>query len=198
MACLHAALAESPRLPTYQPREGDLVFQSLPHCPLVDVIEGCTHSPFSHCGIMHKGESGWMVIEAIGPVKQTAWDFWRLQGRGEAFAVKRWKAQDAGVIVGFVAAALEFSGKPYDVHYSMDDEAIYCSELIYKAYLKATGKKLGHLVKLGELDWQPHEIVIKAIEGRVPVEREMITPVALFEAAELEDAEGGTLKQPKP
>ena len=67
MACLHAALAESPRLPTYHPREGDLVFQSLPHCPLVDVIEGCTHSPFSHCGIMHKGESGWMVIEAIGP-----------------------------------------------------------------------------------------------------------------------------------
>ncbi len=50
----------------YEPREGDVAFQSLPHNPLIDAIEGSTDSPFSHCGILHRGSSGWLVIEAIG------------------------------------------------------------------------------------------------------------------------------------
>ena len=37
-------------LATYSPREGDVVFQSLPRGDLVDAIEGITNSPFSHCG----------------------------------------------------------------------------------------------------------------------------------------------------
>ena len=36
----------------YMPRDGDVVFQSLPHNPLVNAIEGATNSRFSHCGIV--------------------------------------------------------------------------------------------------------------------------------------------------
>ena len=180
----------------YEPQEGDIVFQSLPHCPLVDAIEGCTHSPFSHCGIVHKAADGWCVIEAIGPVTQTPLEFWKLQGRQQSFAVKRLIKPPVNLIDRFVAEALKFIGKPYDIHYSMDDEAIYCSELIYKAYLKVSGRGLGKMTKLRELDWRPPEAIIRSIDGQVPLDREMITPLALFEAPELKEVPGGTLLFP--
>ena len=69
----------------------------------------------------------------------------------------------------------------------MDDEKIYCSELIYKGYKAATGKPLGKLVKLREMDWKPYEATIREIEGGPPpLEREIISPRAVSEAAEVE------------
>ena len=79
----------------YAPRPGDFVFQSLPHNPLIDAIEGSSGSPFSHCGIVKKREvkknrgNIWMVIEAIGPVKETQLPHWIAQGRGSAYVVFR-------------------------------------------------------------------------------------------------------------
>ena len=54
--------------------------------------------------------------------------------------------------------------RPYDIHYDLDDQAIYCSELIYKAFERSTGEKLGKLQKIGELKWQAHAPVIREIE----------------------------------
>lgn len=69
----------------------------------------------------------------------------------------------------------------------MDDDRIYCSELIYKAYHKSSGQPIGELVRLGDLNWQPFEETIKFFEdGPVPVDRELITPRALAAAKELE------------
>jgi hypothetical protein len=68
----------------YQPRDGDFLFQSLPHNPLIDAIEGSTHSPFSHCGIVVNRDGKWKVIEAIGPVKETPLPLWIAQGRNNS------------------------------------------------------------------------------------------------------------------
>ncbi len=55
----------------YAPREGDVVFQSLPHGDLVDAIEGITHSPYSHCGVVLRDAKGqWVVIESIFNVQR--------------------------------------------------------------------------------------------------------------------------------
>ena len=79
-------------------------------------------------------------------------------------------------------------GRPYDVHYGMDDEAIYCSELIFKAYRDVTGEGLGTLVELGDLNWEPYEQTIRSMEdGDLPLERVMITPLALSNAPELRE-----------
>src|SRR4051812_17861499 len=49
----------------YAPQEGDILFQSLPRGPVVRAIEGATHSPYSHCGIVGQDEGGnWIVYEA--------------------------------------------------------------------------------------------------------------------------------------
>jgi hypothetical protein len=170
----------------YAPVEGDLVFQSLPHNPLIDAIEGATESPFSHCGILHRTDAGWVVVEAIGPVRETPLAEWIAQGRRKRFAAYRLDARYRTRIPAFIRAAQSYAGRPYDIHYDLDDEAIYCSELIYKGFERSTGEQLGKLQKLGDLKWQAHAQVIREIEGgKVPVDRVMITPRSVSEAPQL-------------
>jgi hypothetical protein len=178
----------------YEPRAGDFIFQSLPHNPLIDAIEGSSGSPFSHCGILKKRDvvkrhdSAWVVIEAIGPVKETRLPFWIAQGRDSAYVVYRLRDPLAKKIPEIIAAAEKYEGRPYDIHYDLDDEKIYCSELLYKAVRDATGRKLGKIRKLGELNWRPYEQVIRQIEnGNLPLDRAMITPRDFTEAPELQE-----------
>ncbi len=89
-------------------------------------------------------------------------------------------------IPAIITAARAYLGRPYDIRYRMDDEHIYCSELIYKAYRDATGGTLGRLVKLSELKWQPFAKLIEEMEGGPPpLDREMITPRDLAAAEQL-------------
>jgi len=178
-----------------KPREGDVVFQSFPHSPLTDAIEGVTESPYSHCGIAHRAGGKWVVIEAVGPVQETPWAEWVARGREQSYAIYRLKPEYRAKIPAFVAAARTYEGRPYDFHYDFDDEAIYCSELVYKAFRTAAGEELGKPQALGELKWKPYVEVIKQLEdGQVPLDRQMITPRALAEAKQLEEVypmEGG-------
>ena len=171
----------------YKPQAGDLLFQSLPHGRLVDAIEGATGSPYSHCGIVEENLLRWTVIEAIGPVKSTTLYEWKKRGRGETIWVYRLKGKTAEERAALAEAAKAFLGRPYDIRYRMDDEKIYCSELLYKAHLKLTGQPLGKIQTLGELKWTPFEELIREIEkAPPPLDREMITPRAVSEAPELE------------
>ena len=78
--------------------------------------------------------------------------------------------------------------RPYDTRYKMDDDRIYCSELIYKAYRAASGGgEAGRLVRLGDLNWGKYERTIIELEGGPPpLDREMITPRDLALAPQLE------------
>jgi len=176
-------------IPPYEPAEGDILFQSFPHSPLVDTIEGATGSPYSHCGILHRAAGGWVVIEAIGPVQETPLPGWIARGREHGFAAFRLREPYRSRIPAFIRAAQSYEGRPYDFHYDFDDSAIYCSELVFKAFRQAAGEDLGHIQKLGDLHWQPYTAVIRQLEdGRVPLDRRMITPRALSEAPQLQRA----------
>lgn len=169
----------------YNVQEGDLVFQSLPHSPLVDTIEDATQSPYSHCGIVAQSDGRWMVIEAIGPVKETPLSRWISQGRGGGFAAYRLNPTFAEKIPAIVAQARRYLGRPNGIHFRFDDEGIYCSELIFNAIKDATGRTVGKIQRLGDLNWRPHADFISSMENDIPLEREMITPRALTEAAEI-------------
>lgn len=178
----------------YEPQEGDVIFQSLPHGPVVMAIEGVTKSPYSHCGIVAKtasddGRDGqWVVYEAIGDVHVTPLQDFLLRGRDGGFVAYRLRASDREHIPAVLKCCKAYFGRPYDFHYKFDDDRIYCSELIYKAFRDAThGQPLGRRVRFGDLNWQPFETLIRQIEGgEVPVDREMITPVDLARARQLE------------
>ncbi len=175
----------------YTPQEGDVVFQSLPGgSDLVETIEGATHSPFSHCGAVVRQDGRWMVIEAIGNVHYTPLFLWIARGRGSHLAVYRLRPEHRANIPAMRAGMERLLGKPYDYRYELDDNSIYCSELVYKGWQAATGKPLGRLVKLGDLDWQPYRAVIGYYDGsspdHLPLDRLMITPRDLALAPELE------------
>ncbi len=171
----------------YTSAEGDFLFQSLPHNPLIDTIEGSTASPFSHCGMVVNRGGQWKVLEAIGPVKETPLSEWVAQGRKGGFAAYRFREPLHAKIPAIIAAAEKYEGRPYDIHYDFDDANIYCSELLWKATRDATGVKPGKIQKLGELQWQPWEPVIRHLEnGNLPLDREMITPRAITEDLRLE------------
>lgn len=169
----------------YLPQEGDIVFQSLPQTPLVRAIEGVTLSRYSHCGIVARDGRSWVVIEAIGPVKETPLSDWIGRGRAKMVDVYRMEAELAPKIPEIIRRARAYAGRPYDIRYRFDDERIYCSELIYKAVKQATGIEMGKVERLGDLNWQEHEAYIRSIEGYVPLDREMITPKALSQAKQL-------------
>ncbi|GBC62611.1 peptidoglycan peptidase [Desulfonema ishimotonii] len=172
----------------YDPKEGDIVFQSLQgYSDLIRAIEGVTHSHYSHCGVIIKEKESWFVIEALGYVKLTPLNEWTRQGRCGQFYVYRLKKQYNHIIPKFKEKLKNYLGTPYDIKYEMDSRAIYCSELIYKGFYDATGEKLGELVKLGDLDWKPYKQTIEKYEnGPVPLERIMIKPRHLSEASQIE------------
>jgi hypothetical protein len=175
----------------YQPQEGDVLFQSLPRNELVNAIEGSTGSLWSHCGLVAREDGQWVVYEAIGEVRKTPLNEFYRRGRDGRFAAYRFKEADGAHIPQVIEKARAYLGRPYDVRYRMDDESIYCSELIYKAYRDATKGSLGKLVKLGDLKWRPYQQVIERLEGGpVPVEREMITPRDLALAEPLQYVAG--------
>ena len=170
----------------YQPKEGDIIFQSLPTGELTEVIEGATHSPYSHVGMVVEKEGKWYVREATGTVHDTGLYRWIARGRQGSFSVYRLKEEYQKNLKTMVENSKQFLGRGYDINYKMDDEKIYCSELVYKSYQLASGEQMGKLASLKELDWKPYEEFILSIEETIPLDRVMITPKDLAEAEQLE------------
>lgn len=170
----------------YKPQVGDVVFQSLPHSKLVDAIEGVTNSSYSHCGIVDYRGGRWVVLEAYRKVEINSLASFLLRGRNRGFCVYRLKPEYANAAKAMVTAAEKYVGRPYDIRYQMDDEKIYCSELVTKAYKDVTGQQLGKSVRFGDMAWQPWQETIEYFEGGpVPLDRLMVTPASLAAAPEL-------------
>ncbi len=183
--------------------EGDIIFQNL-NSSQSWFISKATDSPATHVGILKKSKNQWVVVEAVGPVKETPLKDWLAQGEG-GFAFKRSlkkplsKAQKDELFT----ILKSYYGKPYDFLFMMDDEKIYCSELIYKAY-KAMGIELGKVEKLKELNIQDTDIQqvireraknhpackgksFKKCESQI-LEQPMVTPASVYMDDDLGEA----------
>lgn len=166
----------------YQPQVGDVVLQSItPGGRLLRTIRGVTESPWCHCGVVDRKDGQWVVCEAVGSgVCYTPLTEFLLRGDEIRFAVYRLKGQFQHHAAAFVACLQPYLGRPYDIQYELDDEKIYCSELVYKAYRDATGDTLGVVQRFGDLNWQPYEDdILHYHPGAVPVERQIVTPASL-------------------
>jgi len=131
----------------FQLEEGDLIFQDLDCGPLCDAIEkvtgGFNGANFSHIGLVVKDSSNQLaVLEAIGDkVQTTTLDkflnrSFDMNGNPKAI-VGRLKPEYKDIVSKFVEDAKTYLGKPYDDVYVMDNDSLYCSEMIYLAALKA-------------------------------------------------------------
>lgn len=166
--------------------EGDIVLQDTPGW-LSRLIDDVTQSRYSHTGLVARGRSGLVVVEAVGPVKETRLDAWLRRGKQGRVTVLRLAPGLRGRIPEIVAQARSYRGRPYDRLMEWDDEKLYCSELVYKAVHRVTGVALAPHVRLGDLNWRPFEREIRQAAGGVlPLERAMITPIDLVRSIHVE------------
>lgn len=135
----------------FELRQGDLLFQDLDCGPFCDAIEKVTQgyngANFSHIGIV-AGDSieNFVVIEAqLTGVDTTHLEvFLRhsldLSGQPKV-VVGRLKQKYRNLIPSAIGKAYSLIGKPYDKVFDINNDAYYCSELIYEIFLFANSGK---------------------------------------------------------
>jgi hypothetical protein len=131
----------------FEHKEGDLLFQDLDCGPLCDAIEkvttGYQGSNFSHVGILVRNDTDdLVVIEAVSSgVKTTDLEDFlnrscNQRGRSKVM-VGRLKEPYKHLIPFAIENGISLKGKPYDKVFEIDNDAYYCSELMYQIFLEA-------------------------------------------------------------
>ena len=169
-------------------KNGDLIFQT----SLSDqskAIQLATNSKYSHCGLIYIEGNEVYVFEAVQPVKRTKLDKWITRGKDGKYVIKRLKNADQvltpSVISKMKEVAENFTGKNYDSTFEWSDEKIYCSELIWKIYQRATGLEIGKLQKLSDLDLTNESvksIMQKRYGNKIPLNETVISPGSIFDS----------------
>ncbi|MEW5846384.1 MAG: YiiX family permuted papain-like enzyme [Bacteroidota bacterium] len=169
-------------------KNGDLIFQtSLSRQS--KAIQLATKSIYSHCGLIYKNGKDFYVFEAVQPVKLTPLDKWIARGKDGKFVIKRLKNADKVLTPSTIEKMKEvgdqFKGKSYDLTFEWSDDKIYCSELIWKIYQRATGLEIGKLQKLKDFDLSDKAVQAKMKErygDKIPLDETVISPVAIYDS----------------
>lgn len=143
-------------------------------------VAAATRSPWTHIGMAFQRNGGWEVLEAVGPVTWTPLKQWVARGDDRDVVVVRHTGPfDASAVR---AAAEEMLGLPYDLLFEWSDDAIYCSELVHKAWAKA-GIPLGARQTFADLDLEAPSVQ-RLIEARttdgVDPKEVVVTPAAFL------------------
>ena len=169
-------------------KNGDLIFQTS-LSPQSKAIQLATKSKYSHCGLIYKDGNNFYVFEAVQPVKRTPLDKWIARGQDGKYVIKRLKNADQVLtpttLTKMKQVGDQFKGKNYDLTFEWSDNKIYCSELIWKIYQRATGIEIGKLEKLSDFDLT-NEAVKKIMKERygdnIPAEEIVISPASIFDS----------------
>ena len=135
----------------YVPQSGDLLFQVSESSEFTDAIINTTGDvstiSFSHVGIVCLEDDETFVIEALpnfGVQKVSLQDFLDASAHDKNGnpLVNAYRVNSEIEIQNPVSIAKTYLGMPYDSVFLPDNNAIYCSELIYKSYLSPNGKEI--------------------------------------------------------
>lgn len=175
-------------------REGDILFHTSRSTQSA-AVQAATRSRWSHMGVLFRKGGRWMVLEAVQPVKYTALESWIRRGERGHVEAKRVKGSvhqlSPTELASLRREGERFLGRPYDLTFEWDDRRVYCSELVWKAYERALGLRLGRLQTLADFDLSVPAVRRKMAERYpkgLPQGMPVISPQAMFEAPELEAA----------
>lgn len=148
-----------------QPISGDIVFQdtSVPAAagtaPVTlqagEAIKKLTNSQWSHCGIyFYRKDLGAVVVDGDGANgKLRTWADWKARGAKGKVAIYRLKAKlSEQNVESLWKQATKYDNRPYDFKFAWDNDTIYCSELVWKAYREAMGVETGTVQKYQDYD----------------------------------------------
>ena len=131
-------------------RSGDLLFFApAKDNAITKVTQGIGDVAIDHVAIVRVTDSVITTIEAVhrGVVEMPIDSTWaRTRQKSETVIVGR---INGGLdIPASIARALQHLGKPYDFFFEPSDSAIYCSELVQKAFVDIEGKPLFHTIPM--------------------------------------------------
>jgi len=186
-----SATAAAPAAASPALRDGDIIFHTSRSSQSA-AIQRATHSRYSHMGLILHRQGKPYVFEAVATVRFTPLAQWTARGAGGHYVVKRWRDADTRLDTAGATrlrnAAQALAGKPYDLTFEWSDARIYCSELVWKAYERAFGLKLGETQRLGDFDLSDPIVAAKLRErygAKLPLQEPVISPQAMFDSAEL-------------
>ena len=175
----------------YEPRNGDIVFQTSRSSQSL-AIQLATQSPYSHMGIVYVRDGEPLVFEAVQPVKLTPLRAWIERGEREHFVAKRLRDADSlltpEVLRSMAAVGEQLAGKDYDLYFEWSDDRIYCSELVWKVFERGAGIRIGEQQTIADFDLSHPAVAAKVKErygDRIPLDEVVVSPVAIFNAANL-------------
>ena len=150
-------------------------------------IQLATNSKYTHIGVLFKENNEWMVYEAVQPVQKVTLSEFILRGENSQYTVLRLK-NDSLVKLDHVTHKmknylLKQIDKDYDWVFNWSEEEMYCSELVYKAYLNA-GIKISDTKLLKDYKLS-HPIVQAQLKERygnnIPLKDTMVAPSDIAE-----------------
>jgi len=152
------------------------------------MVRALTGSRWTHMGVIFNEPAGPLVLEAVSPVRKTPFRSWVNHGRDHLYVVKRLREADArlpsDVVQKMRKLSVAWLGRPYDLRFRWDDDALYCSELAYKLFDRAAQVRLGKLERAMDMNLND-ERVQKALRSRFadakfePTET-VVTPDSIF------------------
>lgn len=168
--------------------DGDIVFHTSRSTQSL-AVQRATGSRYSHMGVVfHQGGKPY-VLEAVETVRYTPLDRWVARGVNGEVVVKRLSNAKASLTPARTqrlrAAAEQFLGRPYDLQFGWSDKKIYCSELVWKAYDRALGVRIGALQRVRDFNLVDPAVRAKMNErygSHVPLDEPVISPAAMFES----------------
>jgi len=168
-------------------QDGDIIFHRS-QSRQAQAIAAATKSDYTHIGIIFLSDGKPFVYEAIQPVVRTPLDQWIKRGIGERYVIKRLKDSSKVDFSKVRKETQHFMGRDYDWLFEWSDEKIYCSELVWKAYKRASGIEIGSLKKLKDFDLSS-QIVRQTMKERygmsVPLDMDVIAPSDIFNSTKL-------------
>jgi len=168
--------------------DGDIIFQTS-KSKQSKAIQLATHSRYSHCGIIFKEGNSDYVLEGVQPVRMTP--LYKFLARADSghYVVKRLinatTVLTPAVIDKMKKLGDDFKGKDYDRAFEWTDTKIYCSELVWKIYKRATGIEIGKLQHLRDFDLTSDIVKREMVErygDSIPMNEIVISPSSIFES----------------
>ncbi len=144
-------------------QDGDVILQTSTSNQASAILVA-TASPYTHIGIIKHTKRGVVVIEAAKTVKETALSSWISHGVLKRVAIYRNPNLTPEQKKLIIYSIQPLYGKTYDMFFSFDNDSIYCSELVYRAY-EAAGIHIGEVQSIAELNFD-NMLVKKLIKRR--------------------------------
>lgn len=186
-------LFKSAHHPRYERLQtGDIVFQDTGGAQ-GEAVTAATKSNFTHCGVVFENNGQLYVFEAIQPVTFVPLDVWK--ARSKVFHARRLKDRTKltnDSLLKAMAWGERQLGKDYDFKFQWSDDRLYCSELVWKVYHRATGIKICEPKRFMDYDLEDQSVLKIIVQrygdrGNLPMNELVVAPSDLAASTLLDE-----------